>query len=110
MFSSQKIWLASAVMIALVVVGEAKAAQPTPTVVTLAKMCPTCAKSIMAKLQKIPGVQTVESNHSQKTLTVIPKPSVALSPRALWETIEGGGEQPIHLAGPSGVFRSKPNF
>lgn len=110
MISKQYLWLASTVVLALVFVGEARAAAPAHTVVTLAKMCPTCAKNITTRLQQIPGVQAVKSNLEQKTFTVITQPSVAVSPRALWEMIENGGEQPVQLAGPSGTFRNKPNF
>lgn len=91
--------------------GHALAADPAQTVITVEKMhCKVCAKKLVAKLEKVAGVQKVEADVEAKTLTVTPKAKAVVSPKALWETIEKGDDTPKQLTGPSGTFTSKPGW
>lgn len=108
---SRNVFLA-VVMAVVVAPGTAAwAAGPkTETVITTKKMCPVCAKKIVDKLRQTKGVADARADVESKKLVVLPGANQELSPRALWETVELGGEQPVRLAGPSGTFVDKPKF
>lgn len=94
---------------ALWLCGNALAADPTQTVITVEKMdCGGCAKKLATKLQAVAGVQKVEADVEAKTLTVTPKAQAVVSPKALWEAVEKGAGAPKKLTGPSGTFTGKP--
>jgi copper chaperone CopZ len=80
------------------------------TTITTKKMCPVCAKKITDSLRKIEGVNEVRVDVPSKTFMVDAARDRTLSPRALWETVQRGGEQPVRLSGPSGTFTEKPKF
>lgn len=90
--------------------GELRAASPATatTVVTVKKLCPSCGKKIVQRLSEMPHVAEASMNVDERTILVRCKPSGTVSPRAVWETVERGGEQPVRLAGPSGTFTTKP--
>lgn len=101
-------WMALAAMLALALGTTASAVEPPPTMVTVERLCDGCARKICAKLQETPGVAAVKANVAAKTFSITPKTSAVLSPRALWEVVETGGERPVKLEGPSGTFTAKP--
>lgn len=105
-------WLVAAAMVAgLGFATTVWAVGPkTTTVITTKKMCPVCAKKIVAKLHQVDGVGKAQADVESKTIFVMPASGREVSPRALWETVLGGGEQPVRLAGPSGTFTEKPRF
>ena len=112
---SQKVsrrWLVTAAMVVSLGLGTtAWAAGPkTTTAITTKKMCPVCAKKIVAKLHQVDGVAKAQADVKSSTIFVVPASGRTVSPRAVWETVVGGGEQPIRLAGPSGTFTEKPRF
>lgn len=85
-----------------------RTAEVLATEVTVAKMCPTCAKKISQKLQKLPGARAAWGTVETRIYRVEPSPGALLSPRAVWETIEAGGERPTSLRCPTGTFSEKP--
>ncbi len=103
--------VAAAMTIAMGFGATAWAAPPkTATVINTKKMCPVCAKKIAEKLSKIEGVADARADVESKTFAVLPVAGRELSPLVLWETVDLGGEQPVRLAGPSGIFVAKPKF
>lgn len=80
----------------------------SPTTITVERMCETCAKKIVVKLQKMPEVTKVKTDLKAKTISVTPKSNKTLSARLLWETVESGGERPVKLEGPGGTYTKKP--
>lgn len=79
------------------------------TVVTVKKLCPTCGKKIIQKLEQLPGVGAAAINVEHRIVQVSPKPGQFVSPRLIWEMVEQGGEQPLTLQGPAGTFTTKPS-
>lgn len=80
------------------------------TVIAVKKLCPTCGKKILQKLQQVPTVEAASMNVEQRIIHVQCRAGSFVSPKLLWETVERGGEQPIRLQGPSGTFTAKPMF
>ena len=78
------------------------------TIVTVSKLCPTCGKKIVQKLEQLPQAAGASMNVEQQVIQVTAKAEQVLSPRIVWETVEEGGEQPIKLQGPNGTFTTKP--
>lgn len=114
---SSRRWFMAVAMVVVVSFGASvQAAEPSltaknpKTTVTTKKMCPVCAKKIVAALLQMEGVANASPDVKSKAFIVVPVPGRVLSPRALWETVEKGGEQPIRLAGPNGTFDKKPRF
>ncbi|EMI23089.1 Heavy metal transport/detoxification protein domain protein [Rhodopirellula europaea SH398] len=90
-------------------VANAAGASTTKTTITLKVLtCENCAKKVAAKLNEVPGVESVKTDVESKTAIVVPKGSATLSPLQLWEAIEKAGKEPVKLVGPSGTFTSKP--
>ncbi len=87
---------------------NAAESQPVPTIVTVKKLCPTCGKKIVQKLSELPQVAEATMDLEQRTLRVQCKPGGSVSPRAVWETVERGGEQPVTIQCPMGTFTTKP--
>lgn len=105
--------LGVATLCGLVVVVTATAADPpakpkTETVITCGEMCGGCAKKIEKKLKPMEGVAGVRFDLKAKTVTVVPKPKVNLSPKTLWVAMEEIGKTPRKLVSPSGTFTEKP--
>ena len=82
--------------------------QQIPTVVTVKKLCPTCGAKIVQNLSKLPQVAEATMSVEQRTLRVRCTPGGSVSPRAVWETVERGGEQPVKIQCPTGTFTTKP--
>lgn len=99
-----------ALFAAFAAVSSANAAesQPVPTIVTVKKLCPTCGKKIVQKLSELPQVAEATMNVEQRTLRVQCKPGGSVSPLAVWEMVERGGEQPVKIQCPMGTFTTKP--
>lgn len=109
MYSKFFVAVASAVFLAFGL-SDLKAAPPQleTAIVTSGEMCGGCAKKITAQFQKVPGVAQVRVDVATKTTVITPVDGAVLSPRALWEGMEAAGKKPQSLAGPNGVFSSKP--
>lgn len=82
--------------------------QQIPTVVTVKKLCPTCGAKIVQNLSKLPQVAEATMSVKQRTLRVQCKPGGSVSPRAVWEAVERGGEQPVKIQCQTGTFTTKP--
>jgi copper chaperone CopZ len=88
--------------------------QPQPqqqyaAVLVTKNMC--CAhESVPAikELSRVPGIGRVTADHEKRTLLIAPRANTAPSPRAIWEAAERAKIEPIQLATPQGVFKSKP--
>lgn len=79
------------------------------TTITLKELdCPSCAKKLATRLSQLPGVAEVKTNLDAKTATIVPRPNEQPSPRALWDTVEKAGFEPVKLEGPAGNFKEKP--
>lgn len=90
-------------------VRHVSAAEATETVISVPGMhCEGCAKSVVAKLVEVRGVAKATSNMESKTIKLVPKSGVVLSPKSLWEAVEKAKKTPTKLEGPSGSFTSKP--
>jgi Cu+-exporting ATPase len=84
-------------------------ARSVATVVTIqGEMCGGCVKKIKLALADIPGIAQVEGDSKTQTITIVPAPEIDLSPLAIWEAVEKAGKKPVKLAGPHGMFKSKP--
>lgn len=86
----------------------AAAKEGAPTVITVKKMCPSCAKKINQGLAKVAGAAAASNDLESRTYTVTPKPGAVLSPRDVWAAVRKGGEVPTRLDGPSGSFSEEP--
>jgi copper chaperone CopZ len=84
------------------------AAEPVTRIDVKGMHCVMCAKKISTKLQAIPGVASAVADFKSGSVMVTTKPTVALSPRYLWETVESTGYRPVRLSGPAGTFDAKP--
>ena len=92
----------------LVTTTATQAAEPTYTSITVQEMhCAGCARKIAAQLYAVRGVKEVRVNVEKKILYVLPSANTTLSPRAIWIAVENQ-DTPIRLAGPSGIFISRP--
>jgi hypothetical protein len=56
----------------------------------------------------VPGVQDVQIDMNAKSFVLRAKTNATLSPRAVWEAVEGTGEKPTKLTGPNGTYTAKP--
>lgn len=83
--------------------------QTRMTVIELDTMqCDDCARAIASHLYQVPGVAGVSTNLDTKRVFIDPQQNIDPAPRAMWEAIESAGYEPIRLAGPFGVFTTKP--
>lgn len=85
----------------------AVAASPN-TKIVCGEMCGGCAKKITAKLQTLPDVASVQCDRQTKTVTIVPKQGMQISPLTLWSTMESIGKTPVSLSGPGGTFTTRP--
>jgi copper chaperone CopZ len=73
--------------------------------------CQGCANKLVKQLNQIPGVATAQADAKKGVALAVPQQGAKLpSPRAQWEAVEKVGFKPVRLAGPYGVFTSKPKF
>lgn len=99
------------IALALLVTSAANAAEPAYTTINVEKMCCNgCAQKIAGQLYVVRGVKEVRVNLDKKLVYVIPQQTKTVSPRAMWEAVQKGEDNPIRLAGPSGTFTKKPQF
>lgn len=110
MLNLAKCTKAIVVLISMCSTVAALGAAPQATTISCNRLCPTCGQKIATTLRAMPGVVDAQVQVEAKALVIIAQPQVVLSPRALWETVERGGEQPLRLSGPSGTFTEKPQF
>jgi len=110
MFSQTRFLTALTIALALFAVEVARAEGPAATVITCHRMCPKCGQKIVERIRAMPEVADAQVNVETKTIVVLARPQAAPSPRALWETVEGGGEYPALLQSPFGAFTQKPPF
>lgn len=80
----------------------------TTTVITVGEMCGGCVRKITERLQKMPGVASIQCDMKTKSVTVTHASGKSLSARTLWVAMEEIGKAPKKLAGPEGTFTSKP--
>ena len=89
---------------------EMKAEHPGATVVHVDGMtCGGCAASVAKAVSGLSGVQDASADPKSGTVTVIPKAGATVSPKALWEAVEGAGFTPTKIAGPNGSLTEKPS-
>ncbi len=81
---------------------------PTATVITVGEMCGGCVKMINGKFDNVKGIASVRCDIKTKSVTLTPANGYRLRPRVLWEMMDEIGKTPTKLAGPDGVFTSKP--
>jgi copper chaperone CopZ len=93
--------------------GLVSAADPPPVTVTTITIqgmhCAGCAAKITGKLKSVQHVQLATVDHLTGLATITAKTNHAVSPRALWETVERAGYKPTQLTGPSGTYTKKPS-
>ncbi len=81
------------------------------TEIMVEKMCcKGCAQKIASKLYTVRGVKEVRVNIPQKKVFVYPTQSASLSPKAVWEAVLAGDDNPLRLSGPQGTFTQKPQI
>ncbi|NNJ24729.1 heavy-metal-associated domain-containing protein [Alienimonas chondri] len=78
------------------------------TTMLVGEMCGGCVKRIEATLTPMDGIAKVSCDIPGKSVTVWPRSSTKLSPKALWEAMGSIGKTPKRLSGPSGTFTEKP--
>lgn len=86
----------------------AKAPPPPPayTITVPAMHCAGCAKKIVDKLATMKGVAKAEAFVATKTIKVMAKPNVTLSPKELWELVEKVEQAPTKLETPTGTVHT----
>ncbi|MCM2369178.1 heavy-metal-associated domain-containing protein [Aporhodopirellula aestuarii] len=77
-------------------------------VMTVGEMCGGCVKKITTRFEDVEGVAKVECSIEKKSVTVFPEQSVRLSPKSVWEVMEGIGKTPKKMVCAEGTFTSKP--
>lgn len=88
-----------------------KAADPQmTTLIAIEGMhCQACANKVAKKLAAAARVADAKVDIKTGQAVIIPMKGARVSPRALWEAVESSGYSPTRLAGPDGVFSTKPN-
>ena len=95
-------------MMTCVAIVNATEAAPE-TILTIEGMhCVVCAKKVTKRLTGVSNVKSANVDTEKGTAVVTPADGKELSPKALWEAIEGAGFKPTELKGPAGTFTSKP--
>lgn len=89
-----------------------KTKSTTTTTISVKGMhCQACAKKLTDELKRIPGVAQSIADAEKGVAYALPAKGKKLpSPRAQWEAVVKVGFKPLRLAGPFGVFTSKPKF
>ena len=95
-------------MMAYAAIGSA-AETPSSTVVSIKGMhCVSCANKVTKKLLAVPNVKSASVDPEKGSAIVVTADGKELSPKAVWEAVEGAGYQPTELKGPAGTFKTKP--
>ncbi len=63
---------------------------------------------VTKKLQAVPNVKSASVDPEKGSAVVVTADGKELSPKAVWEAVEGAGYQPTELKGPAGTFKTKP--
>jgi copper chaperone CopZ len=77
-------------------------------VMTVGEMCGGCVKRITARFDSVDAVTKVVCSIEKKSVTLVPKDGVKLSPKGIWEIMESIGKTPKKMITPDGTFTSKP--
>lgn len=88
---------------------SAAEAEKTNTVMTVGEMCGGCVKKITKRFESVKGIAGVRCSIEHQSVTLIPEKDVLLSPRGVWEAMEGIGKTPKRMVCPQGIFTSKPS-
>lgn len=95
-------------MMAYAAIGSA-AESPGSTFVSIQGMrCVSCANKVTKKLQAVQNVKSATVDSEKGSAVVVTADGKELSPKAVWEAVEGAGYQPTELKGPAGTFKTKP--
>ena len=82
---------------------------PGSTFVSIKGMhCVSCANKVTKKLQAVPNVKSASVDPEKGSAVVVTADGKELSPKAIWEAVEGAGYKPTELKGPAGTFKTKP--
>ena len=111
---SQRTGLAAglALMVAMVVPTPpafAAETEKSSTVMTVSEMCGGCVKKVTKRFDGVKGIATVRCSIENQSVTLVPEKGVRLSPRGVWEAMEGIGKTPKKMVCPAGTFTSKPS-
>ncbi|GAA4469829.1 heavy-metal-associated domain-containing protein [Novipirellula rosea] len=87
---------------------QAADAAKSKVVMTVGEMCGGCVKKITKRFEGVEGVAKVQCNIEKQSVTLIPEQHVRLSPKGVWEIMEGIGKVPKLMVTPDGTFTSKP--
>ena len=88
---------------------SAEERERTNTVMTVSEMCGGCVKKITKRFEGVESIAKVECSIEKRSVTVIPKADVRLSPKGIWEIMESINKTPTKMVTPDGTFTSKPN-
>ncbi|MBB3206114.1 copper chaperone CopZ [Rhodopirellula rubra] len=91
---------------------SARAAEPKSQniMMTVGEMCGGCVKKITKRFDDVDEVAKVDCSIEKKSVTLVPRDNVRLSPKGIWEIMEGIGKTPKKMVTPDGTFTSKPKF
>ncbi|KLU01967.1 putative transmembrane region and signal peptide protein [Rhodopirellula islandica] len=77
-------------------------------VMTVGEMCGGCVKKITARFDSVDAVTKVVCSIEKKSVALVAKDGVKLSPKGIWELMESIGKTPKKMITPDGTFTSKP--
>lgn len=100
--------LTAAMMVTASQVSAAEA-EKTNTVMAVSEMCGGCVKKVTKRFDGVKGIAEVRCSIEHQSVTLIPEEGVRLSPRGVWEAMEGIGKTPKKMVCPAGTFTSKPS-
>ncbi len=83
-------------------------ADKSSIVMMVGEMCGGCVKKITKRFDGVKGIARVDCSIEKKSVTLIPKDRVRLSPKGVWEIMESIGKAPTKMVTPDGTFTSKP--
>jgi len=83
--------------------------EKTATVMAVSEMCGGCVKKVTRRFDGVRGIGAIRCSIEDQTVTLIPEKGVRLSPRGVWEAMEGIGKTPVKMVCPTGTFTSKPS-
>ncbi|MCR9210250.1 MAG: heavy-metal-associated domain-containing protein [bacterium] len=87
---------------------SAKEPASNQIVMTVGEMCGGCVKRITARFDSVDAVTKVVCSIEKKSVTLVPKDGVKLSPKGIWEIMESIGKTPKKIITPDSTFTSKP--
>jgi copper chaperone CopZ len=87
---------------------SAKESASSQIVMTVGEMCGGCVKRITARFDSVDAVTKVVCSIEKKSVTLVPKDGVKLSPKGICQIMESIGKTPKKMITPDGTFTSKP--